>query len=221
MSGTALEAARRGPARDRTQRTPRASSACEPARSAARPQAPGKRRVGYGEGASRGPPRCLPPAGSTRRGGLAAGTRRSKPGATRRGSVRELSDTSRVSHSRPTEPRPETPVFDAAPVSREGASQALSNPRDDNHGPLYGNHRPLLSRRPKARIAVVKGAAFSRACSSVIDAASSRWPISHIRRASTATITMTTNPIRSSSTATVGPCSSSDQASPHSYCGHR
>ena len=32
---------------------------------------------------------------------------------------------------------------------------------------------------------------------------------------------MTTNPITSSSTATVGPCSSSDQVSPHSYCGHR
>ena len=55
---------------------------------------------------------------------------------------------------------------------------------------------------------------FSRACSSVIDAASSRWPISHIRRASTATTTMTTNPITSSSTATVGLCSSSDQCSP-------
>ena len=117
---------------------------------------------------------------------------------------------------------PETPFVDAAPEgsSREGASQALSNPRGGNHGPLYGNHRPLFSRRPKARIAVVKGAAFSRACSSVIDAAS-RWPISHSRRASTTTTTMTTNPIRSSSTATVGPCSSSDQVSPHSYCGYR
>jgi hypothetical protein len=32
---------------------------------------------------------------------------------------------------------------------------------------------------------------------------------------------MTTNPIRSSSTATVGLCSSSDQVSPHSYRGYR
>jgi hypothetical protein len=89
------------------------------------------------------------------------------------------------------------------------------------HGPLDGNHRPSSSRRPKARIGFVKGAAFSRACASVIDAASWRWPISHIRRASTATTTLTTNPIRSTSAATVGLCCSSDQVSPHFYCGRR
>ena len=105
-----------------------------------------------------------------------------------------------------------------------GESEFLGHRRRDHravplHGPLYGNHRPLFSRRPNARIAVVKGAAFSRACSSVIDAASSRWPVSHIRRTSTATTTITTNPITSSPTATVDLCSSSDQGSPHSYRG--
>ena len=47
-----------------------------------------------------------------------------------------------------------------------GESEFLGHRRRDHravplHGPLYGNHRPLFSRRPKARIAVVKGAAFS------------------------------------------------------------
>ena len=149
---------------------------------------------------------------------------RAAPGPARHVAVRlrMLSDTSRVFHSRRTEGVRKLRLWTPARgSSRERASHALSNPRGGNHGPLYGNHRPLCSRRPNARIAVVNGAAFSRACSSVIDAASARRPISHIRRASTATTTMTTNPITSSSTATVGLCSSSDQVPPHPYCGDR
>jgi hypothetical protein len=60
------------------------------------------------------------------------------------------------------------------------------------------------------RIAVVKGAAFARACASVIDAPPSRWAISHVIRASTATRTMTTSPITSISTGTIGICSYTD-----------
>ena len=68
---------------------------------------------------------------------------------------------------------------------------------------LSRDHERSRSRRSEARIAVVKGAAFSRACASLMDAPSSRWPITHARRASAATRT-TTNPATSISTASIG-----------------
>ena len=61
---------------------------------------------------------------------------------------------------------------------------------------------PVRSRRSETNIAVDKGAAFSRACASVTDPPSRRRPITHTRRATTAT-SITINPATSSSTATI------------------
>ena len=169
---------------------------------------------------SRGRSICLGPAG----GGIGVrDRRRCARVAIRRASADALVMPGQLYHLIEAGDLPAARRRKSTRSSLSGRIRVPRAPRRDHravplHGPLYGNHRPLFSRRPKARIAVVKGAAFSRACSSEIDAASSRWPISHIRRASTATTTITTNPITSSPTATVGLCSSTDQASPHSYC---
>jgi hypothetical protein len=62
---------------------------------------------------------------------------------------------------------------------------------------------PVRLRPSETKIAVDKGAAFSRACASVTGSPSWRRPITHTRRARTAT-SITINPATSSSTATIG-----------------
>jgi hypothetical protein len=66
------------------------------------------------------------------------------------------------------------------------------------------HHRPVRSRRSDARIAVVNGAAFSRACASVMDSRGSlRRLCSHVRHSNTVTRT-TINPAANKATATIG-----------------
>ena len=62
---------------------------------------------------------------------------------------------------------------------------------------------PVRSRRSETKIAVDKGAAFSRACASETGPPSWRRPITHTRRARTNT-SITVNPATSNSTATIG-----------------
>ena len=80
---------------------------------------------------------------------------------------------------------------------------------------VLSHHDRLGLRWSDARIAVVNGAAFLRACASVMGPPPPRWRITHAKRASAARRTTTTNPATSSSTASIGhmfPDLSSDPA---------
>jgi len=82
------------------------------------------------------------------------------------------------------------------------AAQQLLEPRAERVEERH--HRPVRSRRSDGKIAVVKGAAFSRACASVMDPGGSlRRLSSHLRHTSTVTRT-TITPATSRATATIG-----------------
>jgi hypothetical protein len=86
---------------------------------------------------------------------------------------------------------------------------------------VLSHHDRLGLRWSDARIALVNGAAFLRACASVMGPPPPRWRITHAKRASAATRTTTTNPATSSSTASIGhifPDLSSDPASCDRCC---
>ena len=77
---------------------------------------------------------------------------------------------------------------------------------------VLSHHDRMGLRWSDARIAVVNGAAFLRACASVMGPPPSRWRITHAKRASAARRTTTTNPATSSSTASIAICSPTYQA---------